>query len=77
MKDKQKEIDEITKRLEADKKKIMSEQDELLLKAKKTTEEIKGYNDAGEKIYKSFKGFFEKKIESEKIIKNIEIDTEE
>jgi len=62
----------LVRKISEDHKKIIQEQDELILKAKAKSKELQDYNELIEKIRGSFKGFFTKKIKTEQMIINIE-----
>ncbi len=65
---KEKTVTELLDKMEFEKEAKQKEQEDLLKKAKEKTQEMMKYQDAGKKIYDSFKGFFLKRIKTEELI---------
>jgi len=68
---KSKDMNEALKIVQAKSNRMIKDLDELFRKADERTGKLNAYADTGQKIYDSFKGYFMKNIEIEKLINNI------
>ncbi len=70
-----KSINSLNTWIDKERTRIKNEQDALLKEAKQKTKEIENHSGKGEKLFKTFEGYFDKKIKVEKYIETIESET--
>jgi len=76
-KSKEKELKRISEKLNISSAQIMKKHDDLLKNANIKLQEIKDYTNTGKQIYKSFDGLIAKRINSEKIMEQIDKEKQE